>query len=71
VESSALRAIRGQGRTVAFLAREIGVHRTTLAKQLHGHRPLSKARARELARITGLPLDLFPYTPDAPTEDVA
>ena len=66
--------IRQTGRSLAWVAREIGVERTLLDKKLRGtRRPLTETQARHLRALIGMTvsLDQIPHIPDAPTKDVA
>lgn len=57
--------IHANGRTVAWLARELGIDRSSLDKKLRGTRPpLTEQQARHLRALTGLALADIPHIPD-------
>lgn len=71
-DCEAVQAIKDQGRTIAWLARELGMDRTTLTKKLRGDRPpLTRPQVEAIRRLTGLPMSMFPIAADTPVEAVA
>jgi hypothetical protein len=60
-----IQAIRRQGRTLAYLARELEMDPSLLRKKLLGQRrPFTEAQARHLRAILGVRLEDIPYIPD-------
>lgn len=67
-ESMIIEQIRANGRTLSWVAREMGIERSSLDKKLRGTRPpLTEQQARHLRALLGMSvsLELIPYTPSA------
>lgn len=62
-----LEEIRGQGRTLVWLARELQMEPSLFRKRLIGQRPpFTEAQAKYLRALLDqrIPLDQIPYVPD-------